>query len=246
MENMLNQLKKREESIKDSIAALKIRDAMFASFLSDKEEKQKTRESLRCQRSSLYATKKAAEDDLVRAKEKIDQLRKNNAEIQEALEKAHQRRADNIKKEAEIILPSLTEHKDILEEKKAAMAILAKMNSSVVTRTFETEKTRLSQLRSKRESIRKDHETKRALLQAREVDAQGTADESKLHLESRESVARRTGSILQEEQKRLDGLKTQLTKRNEALRKLGVFQIGAAVIKESKRAERRFKDKQLP
>ncbi|KAL7565114.1 hypothetical protein ACA910_005121 [Epithemia clementina (nom. ined.)] len=241
LEKVLRELTKREKAASNGLEAIKTKDANLMSFIKSKAERAKHRETVRAQRNELYSAKKSLEHQIVAVKEIIVQAQRSNAEIERSMEELQQKKDANDKREAEVILPARTESADILVEKEAARAILAKTNTPVQNRSsFENEKAKLSRLKSKRESIRKDFEAKTALAEARKLDAEEEAKETHQKMESLEKIAHKTARILEEQEKRLEQMKARQAKRNEAMRKLGVLQFGSAVIQESKRVERNF------
>lgn len=244
LETILLELRKRENAAKRDLAALKAKDAKLASFITAKAEKAKRHEDLRSERKRLYAIKMALPTKIAGVKRNIEHSQRANAEIERAMEEVQQIKAANDKREAEVILPARMEHEDILVEKKAALAILSRTNIPIANRSFGQEKSKISELRSRREIIRKDFELKRARVQELSLEVESEKNHSIAETQAIGDIARRTALILEEAQSRMDRLKARQAKRNEAFRKLGVLQFGAALIHESKRVERNIAVKQ--
>ena len=246
LEKIVGQLQKRDEQARDDLEVLKSRDAKLTSFIKEKEDKTKQRETLRFQRNRIYSLKKDVEDKIIAAKRSIDRSYRLKAESEKAMEELQQKKAHNDKRDVEVILPARTELEDIIVEKKAAEAILAKTDMPIKGRAFDDEKTKLTQLCAKHESMRKDVEMKRARVQALKLEVEEEGRQLKAEMESLEKGGLRTAKILEEEQKRLVRVKARRDSRNEALRKLQVLRFGSAVIYESKQVERNLAVQQLP
>mmetsp|Transcript_4176 Transcript_4176/g.8973 ORF Transcript_4176/g.8973 Transcript_4176/m.8973 type:complete len:520 (-) Transcript_4176:328-1887(-) len=240
LQEILRQVKIHDEEVKNELRVLKEKDAELLSCIQSKKEKVKQREELREKRNHLYSTKTEVGEKTENTKRKLDEAKLSLEKSEKRTEDIQKRKLRNDKRDAEVTLPAKSELNDLLAAKRTSEEFLEESRKPVEDNRFTKETGRLAELRSKRESLRKDFEAKKARLHESRQQWEGEEHDSEMDVESLRSIAKKTSSLLKDAQDRVAELKSRRAKREEAIRKLTVIRNGVALLERSKQVERQI------
>mmetsp|Transcript_18397 Transcript_18397/g.39765 ORF Transcript_18397/g.39765 Transcript_18397/m.39765 type:complete len:505 (+) Transcript_18397:191-1705(+) len=241
LEDLLKGAKDHNDEVKRDLEALEKKDAELAKFIKNKEHKSKQQQEHRAKRQTIYSKKQEVETKTAELKSNIESLNTSLTASKEDAEKLDKKKSENEQFETEV-LKAKSNLVDVMNEKEASQKILdGSKENPIVPHSFRQEANRISELRTRRDNIRKDFESKSSQLRAIRGKEEKAKKESKIDLDKLRKISSSTAELLQQRQGRLEELRARRKEREERFRSLEVIRHGASLLDEATRFARESK-----